>query len=106
MKDFIIKHEKPIPRDEQETTITHDKDVNTWSFFTNNPTHARKWEDAIIVSDRYLSVKVYHSGTGDLISIAGEINGTASINRKREMTEEQRQAASDRMKSMHKQNTI
>lgn len=101
MSDFIIKHEKPIPRIEQETNISYDKELDMWSLYTNNPPHARKWEDSVIPSNVYLSQKIYHADTGDLIALSGQINGSASVNRKREMTEEQRQAMSVRMKKLH-----
>lgn len=102
MEGFKIKHEEPLPRIDQETTISYDRELDVWSLYTNVPTHARKWEDAVVASDIFFSVKIYHEKTGELIAISGEIDGTASVRKRRELTEEQKNALSERMKNLHK----
>lgn len=93
---FEEKKVKPTPRHEQETIITYDKFLDEWHLYTNNPTHARKWEDTAIAP----GIKYYHEDTGVLIAIDAVIDGTASIRRKREMTAEQKRIASERFKEI------
>lgn len=95
--NFEIQKRKPAPYNEQETIIMYDKELDEWNLYTNNPTHARKWEQAIIPSNDYRNSKVYHSVTGDLIEIEGKINGSASIRKKKTYTPEQKEAFKKRV---------
>lgn len=98
--EFDIRYDEPTPRIEQETSITYDKELNTWHLYTTVPSHARKWEDAIVASDVFLTFKTYHNVSKELIAIAGEINGSASVRKRVSLTDEQRQAASERLSSI------
>ena len=101
MKQFEIKTSNTIPLNEQETIISHDKNLKEWHIYTNNPVHAKKYEDCLISSSHYGNSKTYHETTGELIGIEGKISGSVSIRKKKEITAEQRKALSDRMKKVN-----
>lgn len=93
-KGFKIIKRKTSPREEQETIIQYDVDTKEWLFYTSYPVHARKWEDYIIPSSNFgNNIKVYNEDTDNIIEISGKIDGTASLNKRREYT----QAERDRM---------
>ena len=100
-RDFKVSTDKPAPLSEQETIIHYDKETDTWHFYSNNPVHCRKWEQAIVSSDTCLSLKVYHEETGKLIAIDGLISGSVSIKKTRKITDEQRLQAQERMKAIN-----
>lgn len=95
--EFEIQVRLPVPRYEQETIITYDKQFDEWSLYTNNPTHARKWERAVITGRSFSNRKVYHEQTGQLIELEGVIDGSVSIRKAKVLTEEQRKELSERL---------
>lgn len=99
---FIIQYDTVTARIEQETVISFDKDTDTWHLYTSVPSHARKWEDAVVPSKDYISMKVYRKSPKELIGLAGVINGSASIRKKRNYTEEELESMKERMsKNIH-----
>lgn len=85
---------KPVPFDEQETIIIHDKKLDEWSFYSNNPTHIRRWIDSIIPNRI-----AYHVDFPDrVVMLEGIINGSASIRKKIQLTDEEKRKRSELMK--------
>ena len=99
-KTFTIKHGRPSPLDEQETIITYDKALKEWNMFTDNPTHARKYEHLVVPSNGYASSKTYHEETGELIAIDGHIDGNVSVRANRKLTDKQKVELKERMKNV------
>lgn len=100
--EFKILYDKVTSRNEQETVISFDKESDTWHLYTSVPSHARKWEGAVIPSNSYISMKVYRKSPKELIVLAGVINGSASIRKKRNYTEEELESMKERMsKNLH-----
>ncbi|MFL2130799.1 hypothetical protein [Ruoffia sp. FAM 20858] len=81
MREFMIKTWQPIPRNEQETVITYDKELDEWSIFTDNPNHARKWERLVEPSYTYPSYKAYDATTGKLIGLEGTVSGKVILSK-------------------------
>jgi len=87
-----------IPRNEQETTLVWDRGTETWSFYSSDPVHIRKWGDLVEVESR-------ETEDGKDVSIAGalhNVNVMVSKKVKRVLTEEQREEARIRMKELHR----
>lgn len=80
-----------LPRNEQETLITYDGDQRSWYFYSDNPTHCRKRLPVVKPSRT-------EEEDGRLIVLEGEIIGNVSISKKRQLTEEQKQATAERLK--------
>lgn len=100
MAEFDILRAKPAPRNEQETVITYDREIDQWHIFTDNPVHARKWEGLVSFDDIYGGSKTYHEQTGELIALDGKILGTITIRKKTQLSEERKQQLSQRLKEM------
>lgn len=91
MNQFKIKHDKPTARSEQETIMVYNRELDEWSLYTDNPTHARKWEKHVAPSEYSASSKTYHQDSGELIAIDGKLDdATISIRPKRKMTESEK----------------
>lgn len=84
------------PRDEQETVITFDNLQNKWHLYTDVPKHIRKWQPLL------KDCKVTEEN-GEILAVEGFIEGNVSISKKRVMTDEQRQAAAERLKQARTQ---
>ena len=99
MNEKIIENYKVAPYTEQETIITYDAEQKAWYIYTDVPPHARKWESMIDRSKPFKNG--YNVNGGALVMLEGclkECNVTISKKRKNTMTEEQKQAAEERMK--------
>lgn len=79
------------PRNEAETIISYDPVTKQWHYYSDVPAHNRKWQH-VIEPER---VTVEDNGTISLLE--GTVTGSVSISKKRQMTEEQRQAAVERL---------
>ena len=84
-----------IPRNEQETIIPYDVELDQWNLYSNYPVHIRKWRDKIIPKRE----EFYSDGTEKMLD--GIINGSAAVYGRRTMTDEQRKELSERMKALH-----
>lgn len=95
---MIIENYKVTPYAEQETIITYDAAEKTWHIYTDVPKHAKKYESLI---DRSKPFKKGYNDKKAVVMLEGtlkECNVTISKKRKNTMTEEQKQAAAERMK--------
>ena len=81
MNEFAVKKRKKVPLCEQATILTYDVELEEWNFFTDNPTHARKWEHHVKPSFTYPSWKAYDATTGELIGLEGTIIGRVSLSK-------------------------
>lgn len=79
------------PRHEAETIISYDPVTKQWHYYSDVPAHNRKWQH-VIEPER---ITVEDNGTISLLE--GTVTGSVSISKKRQMTEEQRQAAVERL---------
>lgn len=79
------------PRNEAETIISYDPVTKQWHYYSDVPAHNRKWQH-VIDPER---ITVEDNGTISLLE--GTVTGSVSISKKRQMTEEQRQAAVERL---------
>lgn len=79
------------PRNEAETIISYDPVTKQWHYYSDVPAHNRKWQQ-VIDPER---ITVEDNGTISLLE--GTVTGSVSISKKRQMTEEQRQAAVERL---------
>lgn len=84
-----------IPRNEQETLINFDVELDEWTFYSNYPVHIRRWRDKIIP----IREEFYSDRTEKVLE--GIINGSAAVYGKRVLTDEQREELSERMKAIH-----
>lgn len=79
------------PRNEAETIISYDPVTKQWHYYSDVPAHNRKWQH-VIDPER---ITVEDNCTISLLE--GTVTGSVSISKKRQMTEEQRQAAVERL---------
>lgn len=79
------------PRHEQESIISYDPLTKQWHYYSDVPAHNRKWQH-VIEPER---ITVEDNGTISLLE--GTVTGSVTISKKRQMTEEQRQAAVERL---------
>ncbi|GKT04445.1 hypothetical protein [Furfurilactobacillus entadae] len=86
-------YEERIPRSEQETIITWDKNERKWYFYSDDPVHIKKWRKHIV---NVRKEELYADGSPK--SLDGEINGNVSVHGKRKMSDEQKTAFAERMK--------
>lgn len=84
-----------LPRAEQETILIYSPASKEWEFFSDYSPHIRKWRDAVDAERE----EFYDDGSEKVLE--GVINGSVSIRRKREMSDAQREALSERMKKLH-----
>jgi len=85
-----------VPREEQEVIISLDRELNEWHYYGDVPSLNRKWQDLVNPTRKIVEEN------GIIALLEGEIIGVVSIGskRKNKMTDEQRKAASDRMKKL------
>ena len=86
---------RKTPRNEMETLINYDVEMDEWMFYSNYLVHIRRWRDKIIP----IREEFYSDGTEKMLD--GIINGSAAVYGKRTMTDEQRKELSERMKALH-----
>lgn len=79
--EFAVKTRKQVPLCQQVTILTYDSELEEWNFFTDNPTHARKWERLVEPSYVYPSYKAYDATTGELIGLEGTICGRVILSK-------------------------
>lgn len=84
------------PRDEQEIILTYDREQDKWFYYGDVPHLNRKWRPYVTPTRETIE----EGGTISMLD--GEITGIVMIGKKRtsNMTEEQRKAASERMKKL------
>lgn len=97
MTEQIIKDWKVTSREERETILTYEEEVDQWHIYTDVPKHARKYEKYVDESKNYR--KGYSVNVGQLVMIDGYIiDGNVGISKKRKLTEKQRQKLAENLK--------
>ena len=87
-------------RDEQETTITFMRDDEQVSVYTSNVPHLRRLRN--LASDRdYVTEIRGGDDWGEFMVDAANFKLFSAIRNKRTMTDEQREAAAERMRALH-----
>lgn len=79
------------PRNEAETIISYDSVTKQWHYYSDVPAHNRKWQH--VIDPERITVE----GNGTISLLEGSVTGSVSISKKRQMTEDQRQAAAERL---------
>lgn len=87
-----------VPREEQELIISYDRELDEWWYYGDAPTLNRKWLNLVDPTRKMVE------DNGIIAFLEGKILGTVSISSKRKntMTDEQRKAASERMKKLRR----
>ena len=80
-------------RNEQETIISYDRELDQWHYYSDVPKHNRKWAD--LVQNRTQFVE--KNGTIEVLE--GTIQGSVSIRKHTVMSEEARANLAARLKS-------
>lgn len=89
-------------KEERETILNYSHELDRWYIYTDVPKHARKYEKYLDESEPH---RKGYSDAGNMSMIEGYIAGAnVSISKKRisNMTDEQKQRASERLKEMRK----
>lgn len=80
------------PRSEAETILSYDYELDQWHYYSDVPKHNRKWDKAVVPTRRV----VEDNGTISLLE--GTIDGSVSVRKRQNFTDEQRQAAANRFR--------
>lgn len=83
-----------VPREEQETILSYDALLNEWRYYSDTPKHNRKWNELIEPERKETDSR------GQIVLLEGKVTGNVNINKPRKMSEEQKKAASKRMKEL------
>ena len=81
------------PRNEQETILSYDRELDQWHYYSDVPKHNRKWADLVHNRTQF----VEKNGTIEVLE--GTINGNISIRKHTSMSEETRAKAAARLKA-------
>ncbi|MEM5592771.1 hypothetical protein AAHH67_15380 [Niallia circulans] len=82
-------------RDEQETTLVYDNGTGMWSVYSTCPKHIRKLAELT-------DLEILDNEDGRPTAVKGLLNEKqVSMKKERVMSEEQRQAMSERMSKLH-----
>ena len=87
------------PRNEQETIISYDRELDQWHYYSDVPKHNRKWAD--LVHNRTQCVE--KNGTIEVLE--GIIQGNVSVRKRTVMSEETRAKAVARLKAYRDKKT-
>lgn len=102
MTEQIIKDWKVPSREERETILIYEEEVDQWHIYTDVPKHARKYEKYIDVNKNHR--KGYSVNGGQLAMIDGYVVGNVGIRKK--MSDKERKVISERMKKMREENKL
>lgn len=102
MTEQIIKDWKVPSREERETILTYEEEVDQWHIYTDVPKHARKYEKYIDVNKNHR--KGYSVNGGQLAMIDGYVVGNVGIRKK--MSDKERKVISERMKKLREENKL
>lgn len=92
-------------REEQETVLVYNRMEDKWDVYTRVPSHITDITKKYGNNDEIDLKFEYEDGRESPVSLTTKLNSNQISFRKgakRKMTEEQRQAAAERMKNMHK----
>lgn len=96
----ILHDYELLSRNDQEIVLSYDFEERRWWIFCNNPAKSRKWEELLDeISDQ--AMKGYRDN-GELIMISGPLleDVNVTVHKKRELSEEQRAAAAERLRNV------
>lgn len=85
-----------LPRNEQETIFTYNIE-DGWNISTDVGKHIRKYLPLVLSP-------ITREENGEIIYLEGKINGSVSARAKKVMSEEQRQAAAERLRKARNKN--
>ena len=102
MTEQIIKDWKVPSREERETILIYEEEVDQWHIYTDVPKHARKYEKYIDVNKNHR--KGYSVNGGQLAMIDGYVTGNVGIRKK--MSDKERKVISERMKKLREENKL
>ncbi|PAY51959.1 hypothetical protein [Ligilactobacillus salivarius] len=102
MTEQIIKDWKVPSREERETILIYEEEVDQWHIYTDVPKHARKYEKYIDESKNHR--KGYSVNGGQLAMIDGYVVGNVGIRKK--MSDKERKVISERMKKLREENKL
>lgn len=80
------------PRNEQETIISYDRELDEWHYYSDVPKHNHKWHDLV------QNATMVTEENGDITRMEGTISGNVIIMKRRTMTDAQRKEAAARLK--------
>ena len=103
MTEQIIKDWKVPSREERETILTYEEEVDQWHIYSDVPKHARKYEKYVDESKNYR--KGYSSNSGQLAMIDGYVIG-GNVGIRKKMSDKERKAISERMKKLREENKL
>lgn len=102
MTEQIIKDWKVPSREERETILTYEEEIDQWHIYSDVPKHARKYEKYIDESKNRR--KGYSVNGGQLAMIDGYVVGNVGIRKK--MSDKERKVISERMKKLREENKL
>lgn len=103
MTEQIIKDWKVPSREERETILTYEEEVDQWYIYSDVPKHARKYEKFIDESKSHR--KGYSVNGGQLAMIDGYIIG-GNVGIRKKMSDKKRKVISERMKKLREENKL
>ncbi|MFT9040744.1 hypothetical protein [Schleiferilactobacillus harbinensis] len=80
------------PRNEQETIISYDRELDEWHYYSDVPKHNRKWRD--LVQHATMTVE----DNGDISRLEGTIGGNVLVVKRRSLSAAQRKEMGARLK--------
>ena len=102
MTEQIIKDWKVPSREERETILIYEEEVDQWHIYTDVPKHARKYEKYVDESKNHR--KGYSVNGGQLAMVDGYVVGNVGIRKK--MSDKERKVISERMKKLREENKL
>ena len=102
MTEQIIKDWQVPSREERETILTYEEEIDQWHIYSDVPKHARKYEKYIDESKNRR--KGYSVNGGQLAMIDGYVTGNVGIRKK--MSDKERKVISERMKKLREENKL
>ena len=102
MTEQNIKDWKVPSREERETILTYEEEVDQWHIYSDIPKHARKYEKYVDESKNHR--KGYSVNGGQLAMIDGYVTGNVGIRKK--MSDKERKVISERMKKLREENKL
>ena len=98
--EFKISTSTPAPIAERELAINLMKEEGVWTFYTNIPREAQKYEDLVEASNFVRSEKVYDENK-NLIELSGVLKENVKVNIRekisRPVSEERRKELSEQL---------
>lgn len=80
------------PRNEQETIISYDRELEEWHYYSDVPKHNRKWHDLV------QNATMVTEENGDITRMEGTISGNVLIMKRRSLSAAQRKEMGARLK--------